>query len=201
MADFMRFIWRARHGMGWAGSDLLRAYAENRETAMEVVLKADSFAYYILRFMRELAHTARAVGYEEQVEKGRPKERTLKSVRNDNGVEIGTVVWTGTATKLLELLPADETARKQRWWPSGENRRKGALRQAQTPLAYQGIDIDTAMKGRRCGRLMKIEADIGRLLDGPTRTRKTLTRKTIDPAPSSLVGPLWPLISAVDRMT
>jgi hypothetical protein len=96
--------------MGWAGSDLLRAYAENRETAMEVVIEADSFAYYIPRLMRELAHTARAVGYEEQVEKGSPKERTLKSVKNDNGVEIGTVVWTGTATKLLAQLPADETA-------------------------------------------------------------------------------------------
>ncbi len=83
------------------------------------------------------------------------------------------VAWTGTAKKLLDQLPTAEGDRKQRWWPSNENRVRGALRRAQTAWANQGVAMDLDIRSHKHGRLIKLEADIKRLLGPPAELDET----------------------------
>jgi putative DNA primase/helicase len=157
MADFITFIWRARYALGWSGFDFLRAYELNRKTALLTVFEGDSFAFQILTFIQGLAKIARDPGLPAPAEKGPPVERAMKA---------GVVIWTGNAKALLDQLPATEGDRKQRWWPANENRVRSTLRRAQTALANQGVGMDLDSRSHKHGRLIKLEADIKRLLDG-----------------------------------
>jgi len=83
--------------------------------------------------------------------------------------------WTGTATKLLEVLGwiAGDTITRSRHWPGASHILSGRLRRAATFLRKVGIEIDFgAREGRASNKIIRIVAEL-QPADGQARAAAT----------------------------
>jgi hypothetical protein len=162
MADFAAWAAAAAPAFGWTAEDVLRAYKENQDEAIERVIEADPVTEALIEFAKQ--------AYSWEPDSDNPSNRR---------------VWKGTPGALLaeiaKLVP--EEVRRDRGWPKDATRLSGRLRRAAPSLSTKNIVID---------RLDKQRADLGDGRKGNSYRMFKITAPLPDDVaePNLSVGPI-----------